>query len=208
MQKFLNISYLRTGSYRQQAAYKVLSSSILMDLLAPYTPILVGTIPLDIDLPHSDLDIACEVHDFYSFRLEMEARLQAFAPLQLAIGIINEQPYMTISFTYKCFNIEIFGQPVRTILQHSYRHMIVEWRLLELIGENGKRDILRMKRAGFKTEPAFAEYLKLTGNPYVALLMLANLDNTALRQFVEAARSSGDERCHHKETSYMKKRFN
>lgn len=188
MLKFLNIGYLRIGTYRQQEAYKALISSHIMDILDPYTPILVGTIPLEIDLPHSDLDIACEVHDLHGFRHEMEARLRPFSPLHLAIGVINGQPYITISFTYEGWDIEIFGQPVPTTTQNSFRHMIVEWRLLELIGENGKQDILNMKRAGFKTEPAFAEYLKLAGNPYESLLMLADLGDAALQRFVEAAR--------------------
>ena len=48
--------------------------------------------------------------------------------------------------------------------------MLIEHEILELKGPPFKAVILELKRAGLKTEPAFAKALGLTGNPYEELL--------------------------------------
>ena len=61
--------------------------------------------------------------------------------------------------------------------------MLAEHRLLERYGE-GLRSIVRaLKRAGLKTEPAFAKALGLDGDPYLILLELGDLDDDALESF-------------------------
>jgi hypothetical protein len=49
-------SYLQSGTSRQQAAYALLDALGVFRHLRPYSPLLVGTIPLNIDTPQSDLD--------------------------------------------------------------------------------------------------------------------------------------------------------
>jgi len=43
----------------------------IFDYLKNYTPILTGTIPIEIDLPDSDLDIICECKDHISFAKDL-----------------------------------------------------------------------------------------------------------------------------------------
>jgi hypothetical protein len=50
--------------------------------------------------------------------------------------------------------------------------MIIEHRVLIEKGEKFRQEIIKLKRQGLKTEPAFAKLLGLDGNPYEALLKL------------------------------------
>jgi len=43
----------------------------IFDYLKNYTPILTGTISIEIDLPDSDLDIICECKDHISFAKDL-----------------------------------------------------------------------------------------------------------------------------------------
>lgn len=85
------------------------------------------------------------------------------------------------SFNYGEFTVEIFGQPRPVVKQNAYHHMIVEARLLAIGGEQARREIRRLKASGLKTEPAFARYFDLEGDPYEVLLQLASLSEDKLR---------------------------
>ncbi|MEO0376561.1 MAG: DUF4269 domain-containing protein [Cyanobacteria bacterium P01_A01_bin.17] len=68
-----DLTYLLDGTATQQAAYSALDSFQMASLLQRFDPILVGTIPLDVDIPGSDLDIVCctaNVDDFAQFLFE------------------------------------------------------------------------------------------------------------------------------------------
>ena len=73
-------------------------------------------------------------------------------------------------FTYQDFFIEIFGQNRPVKEQEAYRHMLIEYKILEEKGENFRQEILALKKKGYKTEPAFAKLLGLDGAPYKELL--------------------------------------
>lgn len=72
-QDWRDLTYLLHGTGTQQAAYCTLGSLQGFPLLHRFAPILVGTIPLDLDVPGSDLDIVCNaanVDDFAQFLFE------------------------------------------------------------------------------------------------------------------------------------------
>jgi hypothetical protein len=52
-------------------------------------------------------------------------------------------------------------------------------------GASAYTAIRAMKLAGIKTEPAFAQYFRLAGDPYEALVQLSYLDDEALRERVK-----------------------
>ena len=64
---FRNPAYLTRGNARQQRAYRALQSLGIFRILRDYTPILTGTIPLNIDIRGSDLDVICAAHDLEAF---------------------------------------------------------------------------------------------------------------------------------------------
>ena len=75
-------------------------------------------------------------------------------------------------FRFEGMVFEVFGQPVPVRRQNGYRHMVVEEMLLRRKGEEFRHRIVARKRAGEKTELAFAAELSLEGDPYEALLEL------------------------------------
>ena len=50
MINFRDLSYLKTGNLKQQAAFHVLTKHRILENLAEFDPILVGTIPINIDI--------------------------------------------------------------------------------------------------------------------------------------------------------------
>jgi len=68
--------------------------------------------------------------------------------------------------------IEIYASKNHSEKTNGYRHMVIEARLIEILGKDFKNEIIALKKRGLKTEPAFAKQLGLKGNPYESLLEL------------------------------------
>lgn len=67
------------------------------------------------------------------------------------------------------------------IQQFAYRHLIIEYNLLNQYGEKFRQQIIELKRQGHKTEPAFGLALGLTGDPYMELLKFETTDKSPNR---------------------------
>ncbi len=145
--------------------------------LAAYRPVLAGTIPIGIDLPESDLDILCEVTDFDAFAQHMTQLWAHLPDFYLNRKSIRQIPCIIIRFTYQEEAIELFGQAIPVQQQYAYRHMMIEHRLLHLLGTTFRQKIMQLRYNQWKTEPAFAHLLGLEGDPYEALLTLENYTN-------------------------------
>lgn len=170
MVDFLNITYLQFGNKKQQKVYQVLVENKIMEKLSTYTPILVGTIPIHIDIETSDIDIICYVKDKNQF---IEVLVNYFQHMK-GFKVTKNDVFDAIkaNFYMEDFEIEIFGQNVESVQQNAYQHMLIEHNLLMENGEQFRQEIIELKRQGLKTEPAFAKLLGLDGNPYEALLKL------------------------------------
>ena len=55
--------------------------------------------------------------------------------------------------------IEIYVEDKPSHEQNTYRHMLVEARLLELGVEGFQKEIIRLKKEGIKKEPTFCKVL-------------------------------------------------
>jgi len=179
-----DVCYLLHGNERQRAAHRILKSLRVLDILRDYTPVLVGTVPIAIDVAESDLDIICEAHDLDAFQ---ELVTQAFGRqkgFRLKRKRVNALPVVIAVFDAG-LPIEIFGQPRAVTEQNAYRHMDVQARLLAIGGEKARREIQGLKRAGLKTEPAFARYFDIQGDPFEALLEWSKLDEKGLQSLVK-----------------------
>lgn len=165
---FTKLDYLKIGNEKQIRAHEVLTKYKIFDILDYYSPILAGTIPIEIDIEESDLDIICEVKDKVEFEKFL---IQAFKDFDLKIEIlnINNEKSLVCNFKLEEFPIEIFGQNKPTTQQNAYLHMIAEYKILQEKGEEFKQKIIDLKKQRMKTEPAFGKLLHLE-NPYEDLL--------------------------------------
>lgn len=139
-----------------------------MEKLTAYTPLLCGTIPINIAIAGSDLDIICQWQHKEVFTSEITMLFSGYNDF-----IIRDNTAINAviaSFICDGFPVEVFGQSIPTTAQHAYRHMLIEHKILEQRGEVFRKKIIRLKEQGYKTEPAFAKLLGLESNPYTALL--------------------------------------
>lgn len=169
---FKNIDYLRVGSERQKEAYEVLTQNEILVSLKEFDPILIGTIPINIDIEKSDLDIVCHFTDVDYFCKQLKERFDNRKNFKLWENLSQGSLAIVCNFFIDNFEIEIFGQNIPTNQQRGYRHMIIEYKLLRERGNEFRERIIKLKEKGFKTEPAFAYELGLKGDPYEALLEL------------------------------------
>lgn len=171
---FQDISYLQNGTTRQQEAFTVLRQNRVLEELGPFNPVLVGTIPINIDIETSDLDIICCFENKHFFRDTIIRLFRDFELFSIREREEKEETVISRFFTGG-FMIEIFGQNIPCLQQLAYRHMLAEYELLNKYGEPFRRQIIALKKQGYKTEPAFAKLLGLQGDPYQALLQLEKI---------------------------------
>lgn len=172
---FLDIEYLSRGNQRQQHAYKVLKETNVLTILSNYSPIVVGTIPIVIDINGSDIDIVCSSGDLLEFRSIVN---QHFSLYNTFTDKLRDNVYVA---GFECLGlpIEIYAEAVPTLQQNGYRHMVVEDRIMKLAGDKFRQEIIRLKQQGYKTEPAFGQLLNLD-NPYFDLLQFESLTDDEL----------------------------
>jgi hypothetical protein len=167
---FTTIDYLKTGNDKQKQLHEVLQRSRIFDILAEFSPILAGTFPIEIDIPGSDFDILCcfANPDYFSSVLKENFQTQdGFTRQEMEM---EGERIVLANFNLDGFPVEIFGQNIPVLQQRAFRHMIVENRILQEKGEAFRKEIIRLKIAGVKTEPAFAQLIGIEGDPYLGLL--------------------------------------
>jgi len=184
-QNWRDVRYLAQGTLRQQQALTALSNTRVLDVLVDFDPILAGTIPLDVDIDGSDLDIICCVPDAMHFATCVAEAFSGLEGYSLRRGNIHGDYTTLAGFRADGFEFEIFGQNVPVDHQAAVVHLDVEARLLALGGEASRTKIRELKRSGVKTEPAFAAWLQLEGDPWDALYSLGSANDAALRKLLE-----------------------
>ncbi|MFC3441632.1 DUF4269 domain-containing protein [Sphingobium rhizovicinum] len=163
---------------------QALARSDALARLALFDPHVVGTPPLGIDLPASDIDIVCEAPDLPAFAAHLRAAFCDEADFAL-----HERPDLDAviaSFTAHGWPFEIFGQNRPIARQDGWRHFQIEERLLRIGGTRLRAAIVDLRHSGLKTEPAFASLLGLAGDPYAALLELDSESDACLRDRLAA----------------------
>lgn len=166
------LDYLKSGNALQQKSYAILTSHRIFEVLADFDPILVGTIPIDIAIDSSDLDIGCYWQNkelFVTTLITAFSGYKDFSWQELQIGGVKT---IVANFFIAAIEIEIFGQNIPTREQNGYRHMLIEHRILQERGLAFREAVIALKKSGIKTEPAFAQLLNIKGDPYLGLLEL------------------------------------
>ena len=181
----LKIDYLKAGNEKQKKAYEALIKLGIIDKLQKFNPALAGTIPLAIDVESSDLDIICESQNLKDFESIVRSHFETFQPFHCSTQNVRGIDSFVASFKAHGFEFEIFCQPVPVQNQFAMIHLNIESRLLDLAGKTAKIEIQKLKQQGLKTEPAFAKYFQIEGDPYLELVKIADFSDRQLLALIE-----------------------
>lgn len=160
---------------RNEKIHGSLMRSKVLNALASYNPLIAGTFPLGLEDAGSDLDILVETHNFDAFSTEISSKLGSFTDFKSYKMKIQGIETLVANFSFEGVPYEVFAQPIPAVAQKAYRHFHAEERLLHLGGRSLQESVLKRKIGGLKTEPAFAEVLRLNGDPYESLLEFQQL---------------------------------
>lgn len=173
---WLDISYLREGNEKQKLCFEVLTELNIMNILKPFDPIIAGTIPINIDIDNSDIDIICHSIRPYMISTIVDKHFISAKNFEQK----TEGDIYFATFSHKSITIEIYSTSIPSIQQKAFRHMMIEYRLLQIFGDHFREKIVQLKESGYKTEPAFGILLNLP-NPYEDLLELESLSDNEIR---------------------------
>lgn len=109
MQRFEHISYLKQGNKRQQAAYQTLVQHRVMEKLAPFSPLLAGTIPIAIDVATSDLDIICCCASETDFEEALQTHFGTAPGFSVKQVVIRGRESIVANCRLGNFDIEFLG---------------------------------------------------------------------------------------------------
>lgn len=182
---------LKNGSAAQRAAASAVESLGALDTLAAYTPIIAGSFPLDLQTETSDIDVLATATDLPAF-LEMAVR--AFgeqAAFRGRLAQINSVESVVVNFSYGGHAFEIFAQARPVHEQDGFRHLLAEYRLLQLADLRFFEAVRALRLAGTKTEPAFCVALGVREDPYAYLRKLAVQADEVLLRALRRRASSG-----------------
>src|SRR5215207_9371435 len=124
---FETLDYLKDGNEKQRRAHQVLTSHAVFENLHGFDPLLIGTIPLDIDIEKSDLDIICYWKNKNLFIETLIENFSHHCDFLLAEKKIRNRDTILASFQTDEFAIEVFGQNRPTKEQEGYVHMGIEY---------------------------------------------------------------------------------
>lgn len=184
-----SIDYLKEGSARQARAYESLLELGIMNRIAKFygdepgfgeAPALAGSLPLDLALEDSDLDIITYADDLKAFSLHLKNEFGDLDGFQSSRGIVLGVATLVTSFRFYGESYEIFTQSKPVPMQNAVIHLMVEERLLALGGPEFRARVWEERVQGAKTEPAFGAVLGLE-DPYRELLALEDLSDQELR---------------------------
>ena len=146
--------------------FLALHGSKVLKTFKNYNPLVSGTFPLDIAVKNSDIDIIMSSENLDALADLIEENYKT----EHAFKLQRSQTNVIAEFQSQGFVFELYAEQKPASLQNAHLHFILEERLLKLASTDFKKQIVQLKEAGVKTEPAFAEALGLTGDAYQALL--------------------------------------
>ena len=169
---WFDVSRLLDGTPCQRSAAEALLNARLMEKLGAYSPVLCGTVPIDCDLPESDLDMVCYAPDLDRMHEYLSAELGEMPGFAIKQKNLFGVDSVICRLQLGVWPVEIVAQPLPVQHQRAYGHMLAEALLLYRGGPEINDIIRGLKRRGLSTEEAFASHFGLPGDPYEALLHL------------------------------------
>ncbi len=182
---FFDISYLKNGTVRQKAVFDAIHTLQILERLKSYSPVLVSTICIDIDIPESDLDVVCTTPSLIEFEAVLKKLFGSLPRFCLRSAHDDTTPHSLCNFESTGFVWEIYGSPLPVKSQRAYRHLVQASRVINIGGIAVKETLRALKLKGLKTEPAVAEVLDLKGDPYEAVLKLEKKSDSEIRKLLK-----------------------
>jgi hypothetical protein len=163
--------YLLSGTEKQQKIYQYLTDHDVLGKLSRFDPVVVGTIPLNIDIGTSDVDIICQWSDPREFGQSLMNHFSGMTDFSFREKLIRNVPTVIANFRIDQIPFEIFGQNKPVNAQDAYRHMMIEHAVLQERGEGFRQEVIALKKKGLNTELAFAKLLGLPCiDPFLEIL--------------------------------------
>ncbi|WP_408095841.1 VOC family protein [Peredibacter sp. HCB2-198] len=151
-----------------ERVYRALVGSKVLEKLKAYGPLVTGTFPLNLHRPDSDLDILVSA--------QVDEIKSLFPDGKISGNVIT--------FTFEGVPFEIYCDSLPAVKQKASIHFQVEERLLKLGGLPFYQELLELRKSGLKTEPAFAQRLKLKGDSYEDILNLRHYTDEELEKLI------------------------
>ena len=181
-QGFYGLGRLRHASQKGALVADCIFRNSILEHLSKFNPVVAGTLPIAVDTAESDIDILCECMDLGAFNQIADHVFSGFADYARHDRAPTRHvgQAVVVRFTCEGLPFEIFATDCPTSEQFGFVHMLVEARILALLGDSFAQKLRDLKQAGVKTEPAFAQLLGLDGDPYITLAGFADLSPTEL----------------------------
>ncbi len=160
------------------------ASSNFFNVFKKYHPLISGSVPLNISLPSSDIDIIFEVQDLKLLGQELANFFKEFSPA-VTFKSLRSADSVIVRFKAFDFKFECVGQKKSVFQILAHQHLLIESRLLNICGESARSNIQVLKAQGIPTEVAFGMYFKMEGDPYVELFNMNQWSEGQLLQFVQ-----------------------
>jgi hypothetical protein len=148
--------------------------------LLTFDPRIVGTLPLGLAVPGSDIDVVCHAPDPNIFAETIWRHYQLADGFVLYRWRSGTRPAIA-RFIWDGWPFELFGDTRPVAQQQGWIHFEVERRLLALDDGRLRRAVSARRAGGMKTESAFAAALGIGGDPYLGLIELATESDAQLR---------------------------
>ena len=166
---------------RRPSYLEAIDHAEVLAVLASFDPHVVGTPPLGLDLPASDIDVLCHAPDPISFTSALWRAYADRRHFSIRQWIDRTRPVIA-SFEADGWRFELFGATRPVHQQDGWRHFDVERRLLRLGGAAFRRRVMDHRAQGLKTEAAFAAVLGLRGDPHAEMSRLHDRSDPVLAQ--------------------------
>jgi len=157
-----------------------INSSGVLEVLRAFDPRVVGTLPLGLSVPGSDVDIVCHASEPMAFAEAVWARYRSCEGFVLYQWRAQGRP-LVARFEWDGWPFEVFGDWRPVDQQRGWLHFEIERRLLALDDGRLRNAVVRQRLQGVKTEPAFAAVLGIPDDPYLGMLDLAGETDAQLR---------------------------
>ena len=165
-----------------------LIESLFQDIQLPIEPFFItGTYPLNLQNEKSDIDV-CFEYSPHKAIIILEF-IQGFQEWVQSPKLSIKNNIYVFNFVFSNLNFEFYFSPESLYEQNSYRHLLIEQRLLKIFGANLSNSIKKLK-THHHTEFAFAKAIGLETNELDAFQDLLSLQSLSDLEIFEKFKHS------------------